>query len=61
MEAESEGGRGWEDVATRASVFLLFASHTNADKHRPRSFDFEVLSLIKALIKEKGACYQADN
>lgn len=61
MEAESEGGRGWEDVATRACVFLLFPSRTNADKHRPRSCDFEALSLIKALIKEKGACYRADN
>lgn len=33
--------------------FLLLPSHTNAGRHRPRSCDFEVVSLIKELIKGK--------
>lgn len=49
-------GREWrrrKGRQRRVCFFLLFPSRTNSGRHRPRSCDFEVVSLIKELIKEK--------
>lgn len=51
VKTDSEGGGGRRQ--RQACFSVLFPSRTNAGRHRPRSCDFEVVSLIKELIKEK--------
>ncbi len=45
--------RAKEEEGKKACFLFLFPSRTDAGRHRPRGCDFEVVSLIKELIKGK--------